>query len=241
MHMPVFAALTLLVATAGPVAAQPVSTTAGPTTLMLVAESTVDVAPDVADIGAGVMTEAPDARTALAENAAAMSRVIAALRKAGIADRDIQTTGLTVAPQYRFQPNEVPTLRGFQASNRVQARIRDPKSTGAIVDGLVAAGANQLDGPTFTIDKPAPLLDKARSEAVAIARRRADLYAAAAGLGVVRILSIRESSAEDPMPRPMGRMEAMAADVAPYVPPPSPVAPGQVRLSASVQVTFALE
>jgi hypothetical protein len=205
--------------------------------LTLAAESEVSAQPDVADIGAGVMTQASDASAALEANSATMNRVMGALKAAGIPDRDIQTSGLSVQPQFRYQPNEVPVLTGFQASNRVQVRVRDPRSVGRVVDALVKAGANQIDGPHFTVDRPEPILDRARQDAVRLGRQRAELYATAAGLKVRRILRIDEGGHTDrPPPMPMPRM-AVAMDSAGA----PPVAPGQVRLIARVGMTFELE
>jgi hypothetical protein len=204
--------------------------------LTLAAESAVTAAPDVADIGAGVMTQASEAGAALEANSLAMNRVMAALKTAGIPERDIQTSGLSVQPQFRYQPNEVPVLTGFQASNRVEVRVRDPRAVGRVVDTLVKAGANQIDGPTFTIDKPEPLLDRARQDAVRLGRQRAELYATAAGLTVKRILRIDEGGQMDRPPMPMPRM-AVAMDSAGA----PPVAPGEVRLVARVGMTFELE
>ena len=211
-----------------------------PATLTLSAEAEVQAAPDVADIGAGVMTQAAEAQAALAANSAQMTRVIAALRKAGIADRDIQTSGLNLQPQYRYEQNQPPALIGFQATNRVQVRLRDLKGSGKVIDTLVTEGANQIDGPNFRIDKPEPLLDKARAEAVRKARTRAELYAQAAGLKVARISSISEGFQQRP-PLPMPRMasadaiEVSASRAAP------PVAPGEVGLVATVTMTFELQ
>lgn len=211
-----------------------------PATLTLSAEAEVQAAPDVADIGAGVMTQASEAQAALAANSAQMTRVIAALRKAGIADRDIQTAGLNLQPQYRYEQNQPPALIGFQAINRVQVTLRDLKGSGKVIDTLVQEGANQIDGPNFRIDKPEPLLDKARAEAVRKARTRAELYAQAAGLKVARITSISEGFQQRP-PMPMPRMasadaiEVSASRAAP------PVAPGEVGLVATVTMTFELQ
>ncbi len=205
-----------------------------PTTVTLSASADVNAQPDIADIGAGVVTQAADAGSAMKANSEKMSRVMAALKKSGIADRDIQTTGLNLQPQYRYEPNQPPQLLGFQASNRVQIRMRDVGKAGQVIDLLVSQGANQLDGPTFSIDKPEPLLDKARAEAVRKARARADLYAAAAGMKVKRILTLSEGVEYQP-PRPMMRMQAEAMSAAP------PVAPGEVGMTATVTMTFELE
>ena len=204
-----------------------------PALLTLSATSEVQAAPDIASIGAGVVTQAADAQTALASNSEKMVRVVAALRKAGIAERDIQTSGLNVQPQFRYEQNQPPALTGFQASNRVQVTLRDVKSTGRVIDALVKEGANQIDGPEFRISNPEPLLDRARAEAVAKARARADLYANAAGLSVKRITAINEGFEQRP-PMPMPRMMAMEASAAP------PVAPGEVALSATVTMAFEL-
>ena len=210
-----------------------ISPSAAPATLVLTATSEVQATPDLATIGAGVVTNAPDAAAALADNSTRMNRMLEALQKAGVASRDIQTSGLNVRPQYRYQQDEAPVLTGFEAVNRVEVRLRDVKRVGAVVDALVAAGGNQIDGPSFTVAEPAPLLDRARVQALQEAQRRATLYAQAAGLKVARIRSIAEGAGVRP-PAPMARMMSVAvADAA-------PVAAGEVELSASVTVEFEL-
>jgi hypothetical protein len=215
------------------VRAQPAPRT--PTLLTLTATAEVQAPPDVADIGAGVVTQAPQADAALRANSEKMVRVMAALRQAGIAERDIQTTGLTVQPQFRYEERQPPVLTGFQATNRVQVTLRDLKAAGRVIDTLVAEGANQIDGPSFRILEPEPLLDRARGEAVRKARARADLYAAAAGMRVGRIATMSESQSFRP-PQPL--MRAMAMDAAAASPP---VAPGEVALVASLTIGFELE
>ncbi len=207
-------------------------------TLTLTAESRVVAAPDIAEVGAGVVTEAASAEAALAENARRMDRVVAALRAQGIGDRDIQTSGLLVQPQFRYEPNREPVLAGFQARNQLRIVLRDPRRAGRVIDALVKEGANQIDGPAFRIDNPDPLLDRARQEAVRKARARADLYAAAAGLRVARITMIREGHDARPLPPPMPVPRvAMQAEAAPN----SPVMPGELELVATVTMEFALE
>jgi uncharacterized protein YggE len=227
----------LAAAVAIAMASTPLAAQQAPTLLTLTATSDVQGAPDVADIGAGVVTQAAQADVALRANSEKMTRVMAALRKAGVADRDIQTSGISVQPQFRYEQNQAPVLTGFQASNRVQVTLRDLKATGRVIDTLVAEGANQIDGPAFRIQNPDPLMDKARQEAVRKARARADLYAAAAGLRVKRIATISETQEFRP---PMPMMRAMAMDSVPSAPPP-PVAPGEVGLTASITMAFELE
>lgn len=209
-----------------------------PTLLTLSASSEVQAAPDVADIGAGVVTQAPEAEAALRANSEKMTRVMAALRKAGVSDRDIQTSGINLQPQFRYEERQAPVLTGFQASNQVQVTLRDLKAAGRVIDTLVAEGANQIDGPTFRILNPEPLMDKARQEAVRKARARADLYAAASGLKVKRIATISEAQSFRPQQTIM--MRATAMDSAAAAPPP-PIAPGEVGLVASITMAFELE
>jgi uncharacterized protein YggE len=177
-------------------------TVAAPTVALSV-EGRVAQAPDIVDISGGVVTSAPTAAAALADNATRMTAVVAAVRKAGIADRDIQTSGLSLQPQYKYANNEAPVLTGYQATNTISIRVRKIDDAGKLIDTLVAQGANQISGPTFGIDKADAALDSARAQAVATGRTRADLYAKAAGLRVRRLVSISEGGAVEPGPRPM--------------------------------------
>lgn len=203
------------------------------TRLELSATGTVSRVPDVATIGAGVVTQSVAAGDAMAANASRMSATVAALRKAGVADRDIQTSSISLQPQYRYGENKPPVLTGYQASNRVMVRLRDVARAGAVLDALVAAGANQIDGPNFSVDKPEAALDEARTQALAAARARAELYAKAAGLHVARIVRITESGAAQPAPRPF--LMAAARKEA-----DTPVERGEQDLSVTISVTFEL-
>ena len=181
----------------------------GATRLDLVAEGSVTRVPDVAQVGAGVVTQGRTAGGAMSDNAARMAATVAALRKAGVEPRDIQTSAINLAPQYRYADNQPPVLTGYQASNQVTVRLRDVARAGSVLDALVAAGANQINGPTLMVDKPEAALDEARGLAVTAARRRAELYARAAGLKVTRILAISENG--DGMPLPPMPMIMMAS------------------------------
>ena len=192
-------------------------------------------APDVAQVGVGVMTQAPDAKAALAANATQMERVIKAVRAAGVADKDIQTTGVSLQPQYVYKENRLPTLSGYQAHNRVSVTVRDIGKTGEVLDAFVSAGANQVDGPSFTLDKPESARDEARTLALDQARGRAELYAKSLGLRVKRLVSIDETGGGfEPTPRPM-MMKAMVADQA-----TTPVMPGEQVHSVTLTVVFEL-
>ena len=224
--------LTTLLA-AGPALAQTADPVIAGTRLDISATASVDRTPDLATVGAGVVTQAGNAGAAMAANAKAMVATIDALKRAGIADRDIQTASLSLQPQYRFAPDQAQTLTGYQASNRVTVRLRDLAKAGAVIDALVGAGANQIDGPAFTVDKPEGALDEARTQALAVARGRAELYAKAAGLRVKRIVRIGESDAPNfPPPGILAFASAKRAQ--------TPIAPGEQTLSVTLSVTFEL-
>ena len=207
------------------------------TLLTMTVEGRATRAPDVAEISGGVVTSAPTAAAAMRENAEKMNAVVAAIRKAGIAERDVQTAGLNLQAQYRYEANQAPILTGYQASNTVNLRVRSVADTGKLIDTLVGVGANQINGPTFRVENSDAALDEARLAAIATAKARAALYAKAAGLRVRRIASITESGAVEPGPRPM-MMKTMALEAADA---PTPVAPGEVALSVNVTTVFELE
>jgi uncharacterized protein YggE len=189
--------------------------------------------PDIATISAGVVTQATRAGDAMAANAKAMTATVAALKRAGVADRDIQTQSISLQPQYRYGENQPPILTGYQASNRVAVRLRDLAAAGGVIDALVAAGANQIDGPTLAVEHPETALDEARTKALAKARARAGLYAKAAGLSVRRIVRISESDIMPPPPRPMAMMAAKRAE-------DTPLEAGEQELTVNLSVVFEL-
>lgn len=206
------------------------------TTLEVSAQSDVKAAPDMATVSAGVMTTADTADAAMKANATSMTAVFNALKKAGVPEKDIQSAGININPQYHYGQNESPRVTGYQASNTVSVVLRNLDNIGPVLDALVAQGANQLNGPVFGIEDSDPLLDKARAAAVKKARARADIYAAAAGLKVKRIISISENAGYVVQP-PMPMMKAMAMD---HAQASTPVAPGEVGLSATINVKFEL-
>lgn len=205
------------------------------TRLDVVATGEVTRVPDVARISAGVITQARTATEAIRLNAARMNSVRQALRAAGIADRDIQTSNISLHPEYRYAENQPPTLTGYRASNEVSVRFRDIAETGRILDALVAQGANQINGPMLEIDRPEAALDEARTAALANARARAELYARSLGMRVARVLSVSESGMPAmPYPRPMAVGRAVAQDAA------MNIDPGEQRLSVMLTVSFEL-
>jgi uncharacterized protein YggE len=215
--------------------AQPAAVVLSGTRLDLVATGEVSRVPDIARISAGVVTTAPTATAALAQNAAQMASVRAALKRAGIADRDIQTSSINLYPDYRQDPQGAnPQIIGYRASNEVSVKFRDIAATGKILDALVAEGANQINGPMLAIDKPEAALDEARTLALANARARAELYARALGKRVGKILSISEAGPSYGGPVPMMAMRAEAAQA-------TSIDPGEQTLTVSLSVSFELE
>ncbi|QNM81946.1 SIMPL domain-containing protein [Sphingomonas sabuli] len=234
-----FCIAVMLAATAVPAAAQqaveidfaqPISGTR----LDVSATGAVTRVPDIAVISAGVVTRAATASQALQQNSTRMERVLAALRSAGVADRDIQTSSINLNPEYRYQDGQAPQLTGYTATNSVTIRFRDIRNSGSILDALVAQGANQINGPSMTIDKPEAALDEARSRAIAAGLARAQLYASALGKRVGRVLSINESGGySPPQPMPYAAMaRAQSAD--------TKIEPGEQKLEISVAMAFEL-
>jgi uncharacterized protein YggE len=223
----------LALAPAAPAAAQTASQSVTGTRLDVAATGEATRVPDIVRINAGVVTQAPSATEALRQNAERMARVTAALRRAGIAGRDIQTSSISLQADYHYAENQPPRLTGYRAGNEVNVRFRDIANSGRILDALVAEGANQINGPNLGIDRPEAALDEARTQALAGARARAELYARALGMRVKRILYVSEGGAAPP-PMPMARMAANQDGA-------TQIAPGEQVLSVSLTVGFELE
>lgn len=218
-----------------PTTVEPLVPAAG-TVLDVSAEGRTSRVPDLATISAGVVSQGATAAAALSDNAARMQRVLAAVKRAGVADRDIQTATVQLQPQYRYGENVPPVITGYQATNTLSIRFRDIAKSGSVLDTLVAQGANQIDGPNLSLDNPDAALDEARADAVKRARARADLYAKAAGLRVVRIVSITENGENAGGPVRPVMLRAIAAEVA----APTSIAPGERDVTVNVSVRFLL-
>jgi uncharacterized protein YggE len=219
--------------------AQPASSitqTIAGTRLDVSATGEVTRVPDIAIISAGVVAHSPTASGALQETADKMARVMAALKRAGVADRDIQTSNVSLNPEYRYDNNQPPQLTGYSASNQVTVRFRDIRSSGKIIDALVGQGANQINGPNLTIEHPEAALDEARGRAIAMGRARADLYARGLGMRVVRVVSISESGGYAMPPPPAPPMMAMAERGA-----DTKIEPGEQKLQVTLAMTFELQ
>jgi len=204
--------------------------------LNLSASGEVKVAPDMATITFGVTTEAPTARAAMADNATRMTEVFAALRRAGIAERDIQTSGLNLSAQYDYVENQPPRLRGYQASNRVTVGIMDLDAVGTTADAVVAAGVNQIDGIAFGLKDPKAAEDQARLLAVRALQDKAQLYARALGVELGAIRSLNEGAGYQPQtPMPVFAMARMSEDST-----STPVSAGALTVRIDITGTYDL-
>jgi len=228
--------LSAIAMTAFAQAAAPAVHAPGDGTLLSVsAQAEARRVPDVATVSAGVVTQAADANAAMRANATQMDKVMAAIRAAGIAERDIQTSGVNLNPQYKYVDNQAPAITGYQASNTVNLKVRDIAKLGKVLDALVASGANQVNGPGFEIDQPEAAYDEARRSALEKAQARAAMYAKTLGLRVRRIVSISEGGGfQPPMPVPMMAMARGKAEA------DTAVSPGETTLAASLDVVFEL-
>jgi uncharacterized protein YggE len=191
----------------------------------------VESAPDMATLMIGVTTQGTSAAEALAENSKATEAVIARLTASGIEARDMQTSNLSINPNWTGYDSSTPTISGYVASNMLTVRVRALDTTGAVLDAAVADGANTLNGMTFGLADPEPAYNEARKEAVADARAKAELLAEAAGVKLGPVLSISDAGAMTD-PAPMYR-DAVAAS-------PVPVQGGELGLIANVSVTWQI-
>jgi uncharacterized protein YggE len=229
------ALLALALPLAAPAAAQiaPEAALSG-TRLDIVATGEVTRVPDIVLINAGVTTQGPTASQAIQANAARIEAMRAALRRAGVADRDIQTSSVNLNAEYRHVADRPPVFTGYRANHMVSVRFRDAANAGRILDALVTAGANEINGPTFEVERPAAALDQARTRALEDARARAQLYAGALGMRVTRIVAISESGGTRPMPMGFARGDMAQSASA------TNIVLGEQSLAVTLTVTFEL-
>jgi hypothetical protein len=225
---PLAAAIVAGTSLAAPALAQ----TTPPAMISVTGDATVSVPPDLAQIDAGVTSEAKTAREASDANNAAMGKVLLALKGAGIEEKDFQTSRLSLQPQTAPNRSGPSSIVGYRATNRVTIQVRDVTKVASVIDTLVAAGANDIGGIAFTVSQASKLLDEARDHAIADARRKAEIYAKAAGVTLGAPLSISEGGS--PGPIPYRRMAAGMAATA-------PVAQGEEMLQVTVSVSWAIK
>lgn len=197
-------------------------------------EATVEATPDTATVSLGVTTDGATAAEAMAANSAAVQAVIDRLKQTGIEGRDLQTANLMLNPNWvGYDSGQTPTISGYVASNNLTVRVRALDTLGAVLDAVIADGANTLNGLTFEVSQPRPVLDEARKQAVADAMARATVLVEASGGKLGKLVSITENAGYG-TPVPVFRSEADAAGA------PVPIEGGQVGLMASVTLTYEI-
>lgn len=204
------------------------------TRLDIVATAEVSRVPDIATVSAGVVSRSSNAAGALGDSAAKMNRMIASLKHAGIAEADIQTSNISLNPEYRYPENQPPQLVGYSATNTVKVRFHNITNAGKILDALVSEGGNQINGPVFAVEHPDEALDEARTKAITLGRARAELYAHSLGLRVLRVVSVNEEEGGNILPQGPVMMEARAV-------PATKIVAGEQALRVSVAMTFELQ
>jgi uncharacterized protein len=209
-----------------------------PPAISLTGEASISVPPDRAEIDAGVTSDAKTAREASEANNTAMAKVLTALKATDIDAKDVQTSRLSLQPQYSASVSGRPgptSIIGYRASNRVSVRLKDVAKVAGVIDTLVAAGANDIGNINFMVSNASKLLDDAREKALADARRKAEIYAKAAGVTLGQPLSISEGGAPSPVFHAKMAMPVAMAGT------PTPIAQGEETLSVSVSVTWAIK
>lgn len=227
-----FSALAVVLAAATLIAAPARAESEPPAVISVTGEARISVPPDLAQIDAGVTTEAKTAREASDANNLAMGKVLVALKGAGVEEKDYQTSRLSLQPQSSSsRPGGSPTITGYRASNRVTIRLRDVTKVASVIDTVVGAGANDIGGISFMVSQASKLLDDAREQAIADARRKAEIYARAAGVTLGAPVAISEGGA--PAPIVFRRMAA--------APQEAPIAQGEETLQLSVSVSWSIK
>lgn len=221
---------------ATPVAAADIQLQPTGPVIELVISETVRAAPDIARVGAGVTAEAPTATQAMRDNARAMTAVIARLKALGVAEKDIQTSGISLDAQYDYdRQSEKQVFRGYRVSNQVQVVLRKVEMAGSVLDALVEAGATDISGPTFAIDDDGKAQSEARGIAMATGKSRAMEYAKWAGYADIRLLEVSEYQPSAFEPVSVMRNMAMAEAA-----PATPVQPGMVGAGVTITVKYEM-
>lgn len=208
-----------------------------PGQLHITVQGTASATPDLARLNAGVVAQAATASQAMADQRNRMTRVMAAIRKAGIAERDIQTSGINLSPLYTRGENRnaPPRISGYQASNQVNVIVRDLTKVGAGLDALVESGANNIGQVSFGFSNQAELVEKARANAIAELKKRRDFYRDVGELKIGRLINLSEGGGHRP-PQPMMMMDRAESSKA-----VTPIAPGQSEVSVSLSATYEIK
>ncbi len=237
-----FSAIMLAGAFALPAHAQENQMSKQPARIAVTGEGKMTASPDMAILNLTVLREAKTAREAMSANNEAMAKVLEAMKKAGVEDRDLQTSGINIQPRYVYPDDKnglkEPTITSYAVSNSLTVRVRDLAKVGDVLDESVTLGVNQGGDLTFVNDDPAEALNEARKRAVADALAKAKTLAEAAGVEVGRVVEISEQSRQS-MPRPM--MQQFKVASAAQREDAVPVAAGENTYNISINVTFEIK
>lgn len=240
--MRLVAAAAAALAVAAPAAAQDIAISLAPGEVLLKVEARgIHMGrPDTVDIGAAVVTTGSTAKAALEANAALANRLLAAVRANGIAPADVQTSQLTVRPEFdpvdadrADREDRKPRIIGYIARNRVNLTLRDLSRAAEIIHALFEAGANEVSGPHFSHSDPEPAIRAARRDAVAEARKEAETYADALGMRIVRVLRVSERGSFE-------SEEGNYITVTGSRIPVSPLEPGEISTRVEVWIDYAM-
>ena len=223
----------VLLALAGCGSATTTTSSAADNTVTASGAGTAQAVPDTAEMSFGVTTISPNAKSALDDASRGAEQIASAVKKQGVADEDIQTQNVSLYPQTIDQDGKQ-VITGYRASLSVRVKVRDISKLGDVISAANAAGANDINGPTFTIDDPAPIRAKAIDEAVADARKSAEAMAKAAGKSVGAVLSMSSSDVGSIPGLPAASGMAGGAKSV-------PIEPGQLDITANVVVVFELK
>lgn len=205
-------------------------------TLTLTGEGAAEAAPELATVQIGVAVTAKVAKDALAENSKLLTAALNAAKESGIEPRDLQTSGLSLRPDIvRAEKWPHREVIGYQVNNVVTMRVRDISKLGGLLDRLVVLGINDIRSINFSVANPAPLVEQARAEAIKDVMRKAEKYAEAANLRIVRVLELNESGVQMPSPRPYVQTRALSAPR-----PDVPVEAGELSYRAQVNAVFEI-
>ena len=190
----------------------------------------VQAAPDIVYVTLGVRTRTSQAARAAADNAAAISRVIQAVRQLGVPEADVETAQYTLQPVFEYPPSAAPRLTGYEATNLVRVTVRDLSKVGQVIDAAVGAGANVVQDVVFALKNESEVRAQALAKAIEDGRAKAEVMAQALGVRLGFLVSASEAAA--PIVTPMlGRAEAFPSA-------PTPISPRQIEVRATVNLLY---
>lgn len=199
------------------------------------ATGSVSTAPDRAIVTAGVVSEGKTAREAMMGNATLMTSVFEELETAGIKRKNITTSQLSLQPRYDYRERNAPKISGYEARNTITAKSEDLETVGAMLDALVRAGVNNINGVQFSLSDPKAAMALARENAIKDAREKAEAMANAAGVKLGPLLDLNENNfSSNPQPMMMSARMEMASDSV------TPISAGEQSLQVTVNLTYAI-